>query len=83
MGKIQTSTENDRPNCIFSVTTKAPPARLDTTKRDPGLRRLPTQCEDQADVLRLVETELHEHQSTVRGLKDLHLDQKGTYFFWH
>ena len=31
------------------------------------------QCQEQADVLRLVGTELHEHQSTMRGLKDLHL----------
>ena len=70
-----TSTENDRPNCILSATTKVPAARLDTTKRDPALRRLPTQCQEQADVLRLVGTELHEHQSTMRGLKDLHLAQ--------
>ena len=70
-----TSTENDRPNCILSVTTKVPAARLDTTKRDPALRRLPMQCQEQADVLRLVGTELHEHQSTIRGLKDLHLAQ--------
>ena len=70
-----TSTENDRPNCILSVTTKVPAARLDTTKRDPALRRLPMQCQEQADVLRLVGTELHEHQSTMRGLKDLHLAQ--------
>ena len=70
-----TSTENDRPNCIISVTTKVPAARLDTTKRDPALRRLPMQCQEQADVLRLVGTELHEHQSTMRGLKDLHLAQ--------
>ena len=33
-----TSTENDKPNCILSVTTKVPPARLDITKRDPALR---------------------------------------------
>ena len=70
-----TSTENDRPNCILSVTTKVPAARLDTTKRDPALRRLPMQCQEQADVLKLVGTELHEHQSTMRGLKDLHLAQ--------
>ena len=59
------STEDDRPNCILSVTTKLPPARLDTTKCDPALRRLPTQCQEQADVLKLVGTELHEHQSTI------------------
>ena len=28
------STEDDRPICILSITTKVPPARLDTTKRD-------------------------------------------------
>ena len=70
-----TSTEDDRLNCMLSVTTKVPPARLDTTERDPALRRLPLQCQEQADVLRLVGTELHEHQSTKRGLKDLHLAQ--------
>ena len=70
-----TSTENDRPNCILSVTTKRPPIRLDTTERDPALRRLATLCQEQADVLRLIGTELHEHQSTMRGLKVLHLAQ--------
>ena len=70
-----TSTEDDRPNCILSITTKVPAARLDTIQRDPALRRLPTPCQEQADVLRLVGTELHEHQSTMRGLKDLHLAQ--------
>ena len=70
-----TSTEDDRPNCILSVTTKVPAARLDTIQRDPALRRLPTPCQEQADVLRLIGTELHEHQSTMRGLKDLHLAQ--------
>ena len=57
------------------MTTKLPPARLDTTERDPAFRQLPTQCQEQADVLRLVGTELHEHQSTICGLKDLHLAQ--------
>ena len=52
-----------------------PSARLDTIQRDPALRRLPTPCQEQADVLRLIGTELHEHQSTMRGLKDLHLAQ--------
>ena len=70
-----TSTENDGSNCFLSITTKMPQARLDTFKRDPALRRLPTQCQEQADVLRLIGTELHEHQSTMRGLKDLHLAQ--------
>ena len=68
-----TSTEDAKPNCILSVTTKVPPARLDTTKRDRAMRRLPTQCQKQTDILRLVGTELHEHQSTMRGLKTLHL----------
>ena len=72
-----TSTESDRPNCILSVTTKVPPALLDTTKRDTALRRLSTHCQKQTDVLSLVGTELHEHQSTMRGLKDLHLAQNG------
>ena len=70
-----TSNGNDRPNCILSVTTKVPSARLDTTKRDSVLRRLPTQSQEQADVLKLVGTELDEHQSTMRGLKDLLLAQ--------
>ena len=70
-----TSIEDAKPNCILSVTTKVPPARLDTTKPDPALRRLPTQCQEQVDILRLIGTESHEHQSTMRGLKDLHLAQ--------
>ena len=77
-----TSIKNDRPNCILSITTKVPPACLNTTRRNPALRRLPTQCHEQADVLRRIGTELHEHQSTMRGLKDLHLAQKGIYTFW-
>ena len=32
--------EDDWPNRILSITTKRPPARLDTTERDPTLRRL-------------------------------------------
>ena len=68
-------TGNDRTNCILSVTSKVPPARLDTTERDPALCRLLTPCLEQADVLRLVGTELHDHQSTMRGLKDLRLAQ--------
>ena len=70
-----TSNENEKPNWILSVTTKVPPARLDTHQRDPALRRLPMQYQEQADVLRLVGTELYEHQSTLCGLKDLHLAQ--------
>ena len=68
-----TLTENDRPNCILSVTTKVPPARLDTTEREPALRIMPRSCQEHAGVLRPVGTELHEHQSTMRALKDLHL----------
>ena len=56
-----TSTENDKPNCILSITTKMPPARLDTTNRVPALRRFPTQCQEQADVLEPVGWELREH----------------------
>ena len=70
-----TSTEDERPNCILSVTTKVPPARIDTTKRDPAMRRLRMPCQQQADVLRLVGTELHERQLTLCGLKDLRLAQ--------
>ena len=62
-----TSTENDIPNCILSIKTKVPPAHLDTLTCDRALRRLPTQCQEQADIIRLVGTELHEHQLTVRG----------------
>ena len=62
-----TSTENDRPNCFLSVTTKRPPALPETTRRNPALHRLPTQCQEQADVFRLVGTEQNEHQSTMHG----------------
>ena len=41
-----TSTDDDRPNCILSVTTQVPAACLDTTQRDPTMRRLPTQCQN-------------------------------------
>ena len=40
------------------------------------MRRLPTLCQKQVDVLKLVGAELHEHQATMRGLKDLRLVQK-------
>ena len=53
-----------------------PPARLDTTRRDPALRRLPMHYQELADVLGLIRTGLHEHQLTVQGLKDLHVAQK-------
>ena len=52
-----------------------PPSRLDTSRRNPALRRLPTHCQGQVDVLRIVGTALHEHQ-TLRGSKYLHLAQK-------
>ena len=68
-----TSTEDETPNCILSKTTKVPPARLDTNNRNPALRGLPMPCQEQADVLRLVGTELQDHQPTVRGLEELRL----------
>ena len=49
-----------------------PSAHLNTTERDPTLRRVPTTCQAKAEVLRMIGTELHEHQVTKRGLKDLH-----------
>ena len=52
-----------------------PSVRLDINRRYLALRRLPTQCQNQADVLRPVGTELQEHQSTVRGSKFLQLAQ--------
>ena len=71
-----TATENDRTNCIISITiTEVRLARMDTTERDPALRRLPTPCQERADVLRLVGTELHGHQATIRDGKDLHIPQ--------
>ena len=60
-----TTTKNDRPIYILSVTPKVPPSCLDTTERDPELRRLTTPCQEQDYDLRLVSTELHEHQSTI------------------
>ena len=38
-GTTPTTGEYNRPNCI--LTTKVRPARVDTTKRNPKLRRLP------------------------------------------
>ena len=70
-----TTGENDRPSCIFSVTTKVPLARLDATEHDPAMLRLPMACQRQADVLRLMGTELHGHHSATRGNKDRHLAQ--------
>ena len=65
--------EDKRPNCILSITTRVPPARIDVT--DPTLSKLPIECQIQADVLRTIGTELHEHHLTKYGLKDLHLAQ--------
>ena len=67
--------DDDRPNFILSVSAKMSPARLDTVERNPALPNLPTWCQEQADVLRLVGTELHEYRLTRRGLKDMHLAQ--------
>ena len=50
-----------------------PPARIDAT--DSTLSELPIECQMQANVLRTVGTELHEHHLTKYGLKDLHLAQ--------
>ena len=50
-----------------------PPARIDAT--DPTLSELPIECQMQADILRTIGTELHEHHLTKYGLKDLHLAQ--------
>ena len=52
-----------------------PPARIDTTKPDPTLGALPVECQKQADVLRTIEAELHEHHLTKYGLRDLHMAQ--------
>ena len=67
--------EDHRPNRILSITTGVPPARLDTPEPDPTLRGMPAGCQEQANVLRTVGTELHEHFLTRRGLRDLHLAQ--------
>ena len=52
-----------------------PPARIDTLEPDPTLGELPIECQMQADVLRTIGTELHDHHLTKYGLKDLHLSQ--------
>ena len=70
-----TTDEDHRPTHILSITTKVPPARLDTEKPDPMLEEMPPECQTQANALRTVGTELHEHFLTKRGLKDLHLAQ--------
>ena len=75
MGKDTHSEGNDRPNCILSATTNGPPAHLDSTDSNPALRRLPTPCQEHADVLRLIGSDLHVHQATTRGLKHPQLAQ--------
>ena len=65
--------EHERPNRIFSITARVPPARIDAT--DPTLSELPIECQMQANILRTIGTELHEHDLTTYGLKDRHLGQ--------
>ena len=67
--------EDQRPNCILSITTKMPPARLDTVEPDPAVGEMTVVCQNQANVLRTIGTESHEHHLTKCGLKDLHLAQ--------
>ena len=67
--------EDERPNRILSITTRVPPVRIDTTEPDPTLGALPAECQKQADVLRTIETELHEHHLTNYGLRDLRMAQ--------
>ena len=67
--------EDHRPNHILSVTTGVPPARPDTIEPDPTLKGMPAEYQKQANILRTVGTELHEHFLTRRGIKDLHLAQ--------
>ena len=50
-----------------------PPARIDAT--DSTLSELLIECQMQANILRTVGTELHEHHLTKYGLRDLHLAQ--------
>ena len=76
--------EDDRQNCSLGLTTKVPPARLDTAESDRMLLRLLIASQEQAEVLlKLIGTELHEHQLTKRGLKDVHLAQNRDVPFWH
>ena len=46
--------ENQKPNCILSITTRMPPARIDIT--DPTLSELPVECQMQAATLRTIGT---------------------------
>ena len=52
-----------------------PPALLDTVEPDPVIGEMPTVCQNQANVLRLIGTDLHEHHLTKCCLKDLDLAQ--------
>ena len=66
--------ENQRPNCIMSIKTRAPSARIDTA--DQTLNELPPpECQKQAEILRTIGVELHEHHLTKYGLKELHMAQ--------
>ena len=52
-----------------------PPVRIDTTKPDPTLGALPIECQKQAEILRTIETGLHERHLIKYGLRDLHIAQ--------
>ena len=52
-----------------------PPARLDIPEPDPTLSVMPAVCQEQANVLRTVGTELNKHFLSRFGLKDLRLVQ--------
>ena len=65
--------EDERPNRTLSITARVPPARIDAT--DSTLSELPIECKVQANILRTVGTEVHQHHLTKYGLKDLHLAQ--------
>ena len=47
MGTTPTLEENERPNRVLSITTRVPPARIDTSKPDPTLEALPVECQKQ------------------------------------
>ena len=55
--------------------SQSAPARIDAT--DSTLSELLIERQVQANILRTVGTELHEHHLTKYGLKDLHLAQNG------
>ena len=72
-GTTPTLEENERPNCIMSIRTRAPPARIDTA--DATLDELPIECQMQAEILRTIGTELHDYHLTKYGPKNLHMAQ--------